>query len=378
MRGKIALAILGLALGAITGFGLQSMPEPFHTNEAVSKHVIGFLPYWQLERANPNENKVITTLTYFALNVDGDGHIVTMANPREEDPGWYGLHSDKLAAMFANAKKNNVSLSLLISSGDPDAINQLVKKPTEHAKTLIKDITPIMKQYGFSDLNLDVEDSARASSSERKNFTQFVKVIKQQLHSANLGTFTLEISPTDVINYNLIDVASVAPTADFLVLMAYDYHATVSDVTGPVAPLDGAGIDSEYDVTTAVKKSLQNITPEKLILGIPLYGYEWETLNTAVRSAIIPGSGVLASNNRMEIALPGCATCSAFFDREAQETFVVYSDPATGTYHQIYFPNAQSTTAKITLANKNHLGGVALWALGYEGSSMLGPLSQYK
>src|SRR5207248_7468338 len=37
-------------------------------------------------------------------------------------------------------------------------------------------------------------------------------------------------------------------------------------------------------LTAAVQRSLQTVPPEKLVLGMPLYGYEWETLNTAVRS----------------------------------------------------------------------------------------------
>jgi spore germination protein YaaH len=33
---------------------------------------------------------------------------------------------------------------------------------------------------------------------------------------------------------------------------------------------------------------------------------------------------------------------------------------------------------KITLAQKYHLGGVALWALGYEDDSTLTPFTNYK
>ena len=193
-----------------------------------------------------------------------------------------------------------------------------------------------------------------------------------------LGTVTIEISTADTIKYNLINIPAIEPFADTIVLMAYDYHSPTSIVTGPVAPLNGAGIDSEYDVTTAAERTLQSVPPNKLILGMPLYGYEWETLNTAVRSAIIPGSGVLASNSRAESLLSECASCSAFFDNESQEAFAVYEDTTSGTYHQLSFPNQQSLNAKLALSNKETLSGVALWALGYESDSMLTPLLQYK
>ncbi len=376
----IIVSLLGLVVGIVAGvYGTNyETSTPFHVKNPVPKQIIGFLPYWQLDKVNMNEENDITTLTYFALNIDGEGHIIKMANEQEEDPGWYQLHSDKLGKFFANAKSNKVKLSLLISSGNADAINQLMNIPVEHGITIVKEVAPIMKHFNFTDLNLDIEDTSVASKAAQMHFTQFVRTVKQQLEKEKLGTLTVEISPTDVIKYNLINVPAITHYTNTIVLMAYDFHSPDSIVTGPIAPLSGAGVDSEYDVTTAVQKTLELVPPEKLILGMPLYGYEWETLNTAVRSAIIPGSGVLASNKRIESLLSSCSTCSAFFNNKSQEEFVVYQDQTSGTYHQISVPDKNSVNAKIALANKEHLSGVALWALGYEGDSMLTELTNYK
>jgi spore germination protein YaaH len=377
---KSIVAFIGLLLGVLIGiyFVYFKTILPLHTKQPVNIQVIGFLPYWLLDYAKANYSSEITTLTYFSLNVDGNGHIVKLSNPQQEEPGWYALNSDKITPFFQNARKNNVKLSLLIASGDPKAIAQMVSKPTQNAKNLITDVAPIMKKYHFQDLNLDIEDTAMVNATEQSHFTQFIAAVKQQLTAKKLGTLTLEISPTDAILPNLINVKSVSPYADYIVVMAYDYHSSVSQVTGPVAPLNGAGKDLEYDVTTAVEKTMQTVPQEKIILGMPLYGYEWETLSTALHSAIIPGSGVLASDNRMESFLPTCATCSAFFDNESQEEFVVYQDQSTGTFHQIFFPDQQSVASKINLAKQKQLGGVALWALGYEGNGMLTPLTSYR
>lgn len=380
MLKKIFIALIGLILGVLIGIYFVYFQNilPLNIKTKESNQVIGFLPYWLLDKASINYSSEITMLTYFALNVDGNGHIVKLSNPQQEEPGWYALSSGRLDPFFANARKNNVKLSLLISSGDASAINQLVSKPEQHADNLINDVTPLMKEYHFSDLNLDIEDTSTASASAQANFTQFVADVKQQLDKKQLGTLTLEISPTDPIIPNLINIAAVSRYADNIVLMAYDYHSSVSYVTGPVAPLNGAGTDLEYDVTTAVEKTMQMAPPGKIILGMPLYGYEWETLSTALHSAIIPGTGVTASDNRMESFLPTCATCSAFLDNESQEEFVVYQDQTSGDYHQIFFPTEQSVASTINLAKQKQLGGVALWALGYEGSGMLTPLTSYK
>jgi chitinase len=379
MMKKIIIAFCGLLIGIVIGiyFLYFQTIAPQHIKET-PKQVIGFLPYWLLDRAQADYSDDLTTLTYFSLRLDGSGHIVKLTNPQEEDPGWHDLSSGKLDPFFANARENHIKLSLLISSGDTNAINKLIKKPIQHADNLINDVTPLMKKYHFSDLNLDIEYTSSASNTGSAHFTQFIKEIKQQLTKQKLGTLTVEISTLDVINHNLINPQTIAPYADTIVLMAYDYHSTDSLVSGPVAPLNGAGKNLEYDVTAAVAKALRSIPPNKLILGVPLYGYEWETLNTAVQSAIIPGSGTLASNRRMENLLSSCATCSAFFDTETKEEYVVYKDQGSGTYHQISFPTEQSVQAKISFANKERLGGIALWALGYEGDSILNPLSDYK
>jgi spore germination protein YaaH len=47
-------------------------------------------------------------------------------------------------------------------------------------------------------------------------------------------------------------------------------------------------------------------------------------------------------------------------------------------YSQIYYEDETSLKEKLALAGKYHLGGVALWALGYEDNTMLRPLTNYK
>jgi len=73
-----------------------------------------------------------------------------------------------------------------------------------------------------------------------------------------------------------------------------------------------------------------------------------------------------------------CATCSAQIDQEARESYVIYKDQQTGTYHQMFYPDVWATLEKIRLTNTYKLGGVAVWALGYDGKSILHPLEKYK
>jgi spore germination protein len=379
---KIGIIILGVSFGIFLGIiviinylmpkNTLSIINPI----ATKKMVIGFLPYWLLGSANSDYSKYITTLSYFGLRVDQNGNIQKLLSPTQEEPGWNTLRIGKLDQFFSDALKNNISLSLLVVNGNIESINALISDPVIHAKNLVSDLKPLIEKYKFSDINLDIEFTQNASPAARQNFTRFVAAVKKELDGKQ--TLTVEISPTDVIKSNLIDPTAMNKIADYVVLMAYDYHSTSSFVTGPVAPLKGAGEMSEYDVTAAIEKSLDYISPQKLVLGIPLYGYEWETLGKAPRSAIIPNSGVAASNRRAEELLTTCLSCSLTLDPQADEKYITFPDKALGDFHTIFYPDINSTKAKIDFTNKLKLSGLALWALGYEGNSILNPLEAYK
>jgi spore germination protein YaaH len=179
--GKIVISgIFGLVMGLFVGY-LLIFYTPLFSKEKKEHYispllsprpqVIGFLPYWLVGSAQNDYSDFITTLTYFGLTAGEDGHLVKMANEQEQEPGWTALQSDKLSTMLEIAKKKRLQLSLLVFSGDKDAINTMVSNPDEHAQNLVSDVIPVMKKYGFTDLNLDIESTVGASESARKNFT---------------------------------------------------------------------------------------------------------------------------------------------------------------------------------------------------------------
>ncbi|HVZ58725.1 MAG TPA: glycosyl hydrolase family 18 protein [Patescibacteria group bacterium] len=354
------------------GFNFESPLSPPHNQ------VIGFLPYWLLGKARLDYSPYVTQLAYFSLTPDVDGTIKKLNSPVEAEPGWYALSSGKANSFFKMALTKHLSLSLVIFSGDSDTIAQLVSDPERNADHLMGDVLPLMKKYHFSDLNLDIEDTTDATSGASFAFTQFVAQVKHRLNTSHAGTLTVDITGDDLIRSNLIDPVQIGKIADFVLVMTYDFHFPGSSVTGPVAPLGGAGTVSEYDVSTAIQKALAIIPSEKVIMGVPLYGYEWETLGDDPRSGVIPGTGITASSERVEELLSHCSSCSAKLDSPAQEDYIVYKDQDTLTYHQLFYPNAQATEVKVNFARQEKLGGIALWALGYEDSTILNPLKNYK
>lgn len=354
----------------------SSLPTPFVFPK---KQIVGFLPFWNADGISDDYSKYITTLSYFGLTIDADGTILKYTNLVEGEPGWFGLKQGNFDSIFETARQKGVSLSLVVFASDEEAIKEILKDPVVSARNLISDITPVMQQYGFTDLNLDIESVSDASSQDRLNFTQFVSEVEKGVKANNLGTLTVDVTAISFVkDTTLIDPKAVSSYVDYILVMAYDFHNPGSFVAGAVAPLAGAGTVSEFDTKTAVEKALEAMPSKKLILGVPLYGYKWETISRTPGSPVVPGSSVIISTKRLEEFLSSCTNCENGFDNVSQEAYTIYRDLETGTYHQIFYPTSGSTQMKINYAQNNNLGGMALWALGYEGGSILSPFEGYK
>jgi spore germination protein YaaH len=385
MFNKLFIILGGLTVG-IAGFFLiknyqpsEKFLSPIYSTLGVKKRqVVGFLPYWLLTKADKDYSPYLTTLTYFSLTISPDGSIEKETNPGEAEPGWHNLKQGNVDKFFSQAKKNDINLSLLVFSGNEETIGQLLSDPVPHAKNLIEEVTPLMKKYGFTDLNLDIESVIPASDSARKNFTLFTKEIKKQLVQKKLGTLTIDVSPIIFLKKYLVDPETVADSVDYMLLMGYDYHYMGSLVTGAVAPLSGGGIEAEFDTVVGVQEALRILPADKIILGLPTYGYEWETIDDFPHAAVLPGSGLTASNRRIEDLLANCASCSANHDSLAAESYLIYKDEETGSFHQFFYPDEKAMKKKVELAKQYKLGGLAVWALGYEGNTIMEPLKKYK
>ena len=340
------------------------------------KEVIGFLPFWLINKAQDDYSNYINNLTYFNLVIDSDGSIQKYTAPGESDPGYLALTNGKVDDLLAREKSKGVNLSLAIFSGDDAKIDNFLNDPKASAQNLVSEVSPLINQYGFSELNLDIEKVSEASPESRVRFTNFVSEVRKGL-DRNIS-LSVDIAPIAFVkNTNLDDPKSLSQIVDHVILMDYDFHNPGSFVTGPVSPQSGAGIVSEFDTESAVAAALTMMPSSKLILAIPLYGYSWETINPSPRSAVLPGSAFSISSKSIDDLLANCATCSATFDETDQESHLIYKDSETGTYHQIFYPDKISTQKKIDFATKENLAGVALWALGYEDNFILEPLAGY-
>jgi spore germination protein YaaH len=380
----VSLSLLGLLLGiklvTPTISFLSSHPikilQPLAEAVGVKEHrVIGFMPYWTASKADRDYSPYLTTLTYFGLIINADGTIQEQSNPGENEPGFNFMKSKTFATRLSAATSSGMNLSLLLHQTDTDTILNLISDPN-HGVKLVDTVEPYFKQFHFTDLNLDFESFVEASPSARQQFTHFVTAVKRELKTRNMGTLTLDISPSALVKPYLYDPEALGHIADYLVIMAYDYHYTGSYVTGPIAPLYGATVNREFDVAQGIQAAERVIPRQKLILGIPLYGYEWESIRHDATAAVIPGSGRSATYNQIADKLIQTATISAFFDPVSQENSLLFPDPIDPTFHILFYGNDNHLPLKLNLVDR--WGGIALWALGFESQNLSSYIKDYK
>ncbi len=97
------------------------------------------------------------------------------------------------------------------------------------------------------------------------------------------------------------------------------------------------------------------IPPEKILMGMPNYGYDWTlpwVQGTAARSL----SNTAAINQAMNVG------ARIQYDNEAQVPFYNYYD-AQGKQHEVWFDDARSVQARLRLIDEYNLGGASYWTI---------------
>ncbi|GBD16902.1 Putative sporulation-specific glycosylase YdhD [bacterium HR26] len=143
------------------------------------------------------------------------------------------------------------------------------------------------------------------------------------------------------------DYAALGQINDFVVIMAYDFHYSGGS-PGPVAPITW--------VERVVSYAQSKMPASTILLGIPLYGYDWDTVEG-------PPANSVRYDQAMELASRPGATSG--YDSSEQEAWVRYTDDE-GHAHEVWHANAASVAARLRLMLDEGLGGFALWRLGHE------------
>jgi GH18 family chitinase len=332
-----------------------------------TKIIYGFLPYWNLDKVKLQPE--LTHLGYFGLNISEDGTIQIKDEDGNLHPGYNNLTSDEFLNLTTKLKQNDIRLEIVLVQFDADKIVKIANNEEAH-QNLITSLDSILLAYPVHGINIDIEYMGEVDQKLRDNFASLVEKISAHVNSKYKNVeLSIDMFATASNNEMIWDVPRIAKAVDHIVVMAYDFHRRSSDQAGPVAPLFGGKQNWDTDIHQNLREYLRYVPNEKLLLGIPFYGYEWQTESRSPQANTFPGTGATASYERVQKLLnnPQLKQIETGWDDKALSPYLSYIED--GEIYMIYYENPTSISFKLEYVKQLDLGGIAIWALGYEGST---------
>ena len=342
-------------------------------NKPGQKIAFGFLPYWNLKLANELTVKPLTHLAYFGIDLTPAGGIKKYDRPGEKEPGWNKLNSDQYSLLHRQLKILGKKIILTVLAMETEQIETLLSS-VENRNNAINSILSVYAEKEFDGLNIDFEYMGYPAEETRKNFTIFVADLTRQCKAIDKNCeISLDVFADSAIKSRLYDLSALGKVVDQIIVMAYDFYRPSSTQSGPVAPLRGkCNRDSkttpclDYDIVTSIGDIAKFVPSYKIILGIPFYGYEWQTVDDSFLANTYPKTGSLATYKRIQglFGNEKISSLSASWSNLTLTPYLSYVE-ADKTY-QIHYEDAASLKLKINFIHQAKMGGLAIWALGYE------------
>jgi spore germination protein len=333
--------------GLVMGVTRLSAPHPRPRVVAAS------VPYWNINHATAAvlaNRQAVTEVSPWIYGLDSSGQIVTQ----------YG--SGQAAAINAHiGKLRAAGMRIVPSLADVTAgrwsyqpMARMLHSPELMARQ-IDEIVRLVEANHYAGIDIDYE---QLRAGDRQDFTTFCDGLASALHARGkllsvalfAKTSDAGSSPTNVAQ----DYHAIGEAADQVRLMGYDYHWARS-APGPIAPLGWLRDVLRYAKT--------QIPADKIVLGVPLYGYDWSA-----------GHGT-AISWLQALRLSRGYHAAPRYDTRVQAPWFSYTD-AEGRKHTVWFENAASSRAKFGVAQGAGIAGVYLWMFGYEDAGTWAALRQ--
>ena len=335
--------------------------------------VVGYYPgYARGEGFLPGDLAAerLTAIHYAFAGIDEEGR-VALADPAVDLPSLAGLRA---------LREERPGLRLLLSVGGWDrseGFSDAAATP-EGRKDLARSAVALMAEQGLDGIDLDWEfpvSGGKEGTGHRhqdgENYPRLLWELRQALDAKGreegrqyLLSAAVPLGKEFLSNNS---PAALAEPVDYLFLMGYDLHGPWSDAAGFNAPLADLR-EGTLPYTASVREGVEGwlragVPAEKLVLGMPLYGYRYQLapVHTGHGSRFL--SARSASYDRI------VAEDLSRYPRSFQDTAQVPYLLGEGWF--ISYDDPSSIAAKARFAREKGLGGIGFWELSQDRGARL-------
>ncbi len=305
----------------IAGFYAPWEESGVHSLSAYKDHLTHVIPAWL--SLNPDGKSI----NYSDFNLD--------ENPKNERvleiAHSVGL---RIVPLISNSRLGN---------WNPQSVHQLLSSPANQA-SIVSQLLSWVEKNRFQGINIDFEE---LEEEDYPKLPHFVALLHNAFHPMQLGVSVDVEASTDSAQ-----VKSLADSCDWLMMMVYDQHAE-EDPPGPIASLDWCN--------SVLQKTLSIIPPEKVVLGIGNYAYDWQEGSTqpadsmSFQEAMDTAKGYTDADPSKVI----------HFDPDSLNSWFNYQDDSEKMHH-VWILDAAAAYNQWLSARGYGLRGAAVWALGQE------------
>lgn len=341
------LCMSTLRIIALCALAALAVPSAMAARKETKRDVVGY--FWVPER---------DTSPYWTLADHREG-ISTLA------PTWlsYGttgaFNNISDSRLMRWAKRNGIRVTPLLANHPfkPETARP-VFETDEAIRRNVALLLKTVSDLGADGLNVDIEGVA---PEDRGRYNAFIEALCREFHARGLiVTAAVPAKTSDAPTAawaGFADYAFLGKHLDQVQLMCYDEHWS-GGAPGPIASIPWVRKVLEYAVTL--------IPREKLVMGMPFYGYDWPAEGSARE--------VTATRARELLENP---SIRPLWDDVAKTGHFTYTD-AGGASRTVYFEDARSQAERLKLAREFGVAGVAIWRLGDETPDFWPPLIRFR
>src|SRR5579862_2068352 len=266
-----------------------------------------------------------------------DGRLDVAADAKLTD--W--LHSTGIELPMMSLLQNSDGTNFL-----PEPLAAMLANPVARAHLI-----DALYQYALARHDAGIAlDFELVPDSAQNNFRTFVQELSKKLHSSNLKLMVALPAADWAYDYK-----GIAQASDAVILMNYDQHWLTSP-PGPIAAQDW--------YLTNLDKILQLVPPEKLVMAIANYAYDWP-----LKSKKNPKPTATSLSFQEAVVRAMESDADVLFDPDSLNLRYSYEDEDNNV-HQVWMLDGVTAYNEIRAAERAHVQGSTLWRLGSEDPSI--------